>query len=81
MNEWKKASDELPPLDTPVWAGWFEDDGRFTSGIFVLADDGNCVLWCLCEDPISYNQFGAWMSDDLYPVSHWMYLPTPPDED
>ena len=41
MNNWKKASEECPPLDTPVWAGWFEDDGRFTSGLFVLADDGD----------------------------------------
>lgn len=81
MNNWKKASEECPPLDTPVWAGWFEDDGRFTSGLFVLADDGFDVLWCLCEDTISYNQFGAWMSDDTYPVSHWMYLPSSPDED
>lgn len=80
MNEWKKVSEELPPLDTPVWAGWFEDSGRFTSGLFVLADDGNCTLWCLCEETISYDNFGAWMCDDDYPVSHWMYLPKPPEE-
>lgn len=79
MNEWKKVSKELPPLDTPVWAGWFEDSGRFTSGLFVLADDGNCTLWCLCEETISYDNFGAWLSDDDYPVSHWMYLPAPPE--
>lgn len=27
MNEWKKVSEELPTLDTPVWAGWFNVGG------------------------------------------------------
>lgn len=81
MTNWKRASEELPPLDTPVFGGWFEDNGRFINGIFVLADDGNCVLWCLCDEAISYNNFGAWMCDDDYSISHWMYLPKPPDED
>lgn len=79
MNEWKKASEGNPPLDTPVWAGWFEADGSFTSGLFVLADDGIDIIWCRCEEAISYNNFGAWQSDDHYPVSHWMYLPKPPE--
>lgn len=79
MNEWKKVSEELPPLDTPVWAGWHEVDGSFTHGLFVLADDGIDVLWCRCEEAISYNDFGTWQSDDHYPVSHWMYLPAPPE--
>lgn len=81
MNEWKKASEELPPLDTPVWAGWFNRNGSFITGLFVLADDGSCTLWCLCEDTISYNEFGAWMSDDDYPVSHWMHLPASPEKE
>ena len=80
MNEWKKLSEEIPPLETPVWAGWFEVDGRFTSGLFVLADDGIDVLWCRCAESVSYDDFGEWASDDHYPVSHWMYLPKPPEE-
>jgi hypothetical protein len=40
MNEWNKLYESVPPLDTPVWAGWFNTDGSFTSGIFVLADNG-----------------------------------------
>lgn len=79
MNEWKKASEENPPLDTPVWAGWFEYDYGFTSGIFVLADDGEDILWCRCENTISNDDFGEWLSDKHYPVSHWMYLPAPPE--
>ena len=79
MDEWKKVPEELPPLDTPVWAGWFNADNSFTSGLFVRADDGICVLWCRCDDSISYNDFGEWLSDDDYPVSHWMYLPEPPE--
>jgi hypothetical protein len=79
MNEWKKLSEEIPPQDTPVWAGWFEVDGSFTSGLFVLADDGIDIIWCRCECAISYGNFGAWESDDNYPVSHWMYLPKPPE--
>lgn len=47
MNEWKKLSEEIPPLETPVWAGWFNEDGSFTSGIFVLADDD-------CDDDTAY---------------------------
>ena len=54
MNEWKKVSEELPPLDTPVWAGWFEYDYGFTSGLFVFADDGIDILWCRCDETISY---------------------------
>ena len=64
MKEWKKASEENPPLDTPVWAGWFNVDGSFTSGLFVLANNSN---------------FQSWGSKDDYPVSHWMYLPAPPE--
>lgn len=80
MNKWKKLSEETPPLGTPVWAGWHEVDGSFTHGLFVLADDGMDVLCCRCEEAISYNDFGAWQSDDHYPISHWMYLPEPPEE-
>jgi hypothetical protein len=83
MNEWKKVSEELPPLDTTVWAGWFEDSGRFTSGLFTLVeldDDGDFTLWGLCEETISYDNFGSRMCDDEHPVSHWMYLPKPPEE-
>ena len=70
MNEWKKVSEELPPLDTPVWAGWFE---------YVFADDGIDILWCRCDETISYNDFGEWLSDRKYPVSHWMRLPDQPE--
>lgn len=79
MNEWKKVSEELPPLDTPVWAGWFEYDYGFTSGLFVFADDGIDILWCRCEETISSNDFGEWLSDRKYPVSHWMHLPEQPE--
>lgn len=79
MNEWKKASEELPPLDTPVWAGWFESDGRFTSGLFVLADNEIRPMWWRCEDTISHDDFGWRIGDEYYPVSHWMYLPAPPE--
>ena len=27
MNEWNKLYESVPPLDTPVWAGWFNADG------------------------------------------------------
>lgn len=50
MNEWKKVSEELPPLEMPVWAGWFESDGSFTYGIFVLADDEIRPMWWGCEE-------------------------------
>lgn len=80
MNEWKKVSEDLPPLDTPVWAGWFNDDGSFTNGIFVLGDTGENILWCLCDEAISDTDFGGWMCDDDYHVSHWMYLPKQPEE-
>ena len=81
MNEWKKVSEELPPLEMPVWAGWFNADGSFISGLFVLADNyGVDVVWCRCEKAISYDGFGAWWSDDYCPISHWMYLPKPPEE-
>ena len=81
INEWKNASDEWPPLDTPVWAGWFESDGRFTSGLFILADNEIRPMWWRCEDTISHEDFGWRIGHEYYPVSHWMYLPTPPDED
>lgn len=55
MNEWKKASEELPPLKTTVWGGWFDVGGKFISGLFVLANNGN---------------FQSWASKDDYPVSH-----------
>lgn len=64
MNEWKKVSEELPPLKTTVWGGWFDVGGKFISGLFVLANNGN---------------FQSWASKDDYPVSHWMYLPKPPE--
>ena len=80
MNEWKKASEELPPLDKPVWAGWFNAEGRFINGLFVRGDDGTCVLWCRCDDSISCDEFGGWLADDDYPISHWMYLPEQPKE-
>ena len=79
MNEWKKVSEELPPLYTPVWAGWFED-GNFISGLFFTVDDFDRVIWCLCDDSISYDNFGIWNGDDDYPVSHWLHLPKPPKE-
>ena len=83
MNEWKKVWGEvaegLPPGGTPGWAGWVEGDDGFTSGLFVFADDGIDILWCRCEETISSNDFGEWLSDRKYPVSHWMYLPEQPE--
>lgn len=82
VNKWNKLSESVPPLDTALWAGWFNADGSFTSGIFVLADGGvdNICIWCRCAESVSYDDFGEWASDDHYPVSHWMYLPKPPEE-
>lgn len=81
MDNWKKASEELPSLDTPVWGGWFEDDGSFTSGIFVLAGEEIRPMWWRCEETISYDNFGWPIGDEFYPITHWMYLPKPPNED
>ncbi|WP_308021436.1 hypothetical protein [Neisseria mucosa] len=80
MNEWKKLSEETPPLDTPVWAGWFNQDGSFTAGLLVMVDDGISVLWGRCDNSIPYANFGILLDDDPYPVSHWMYLPKPPEK-
>lgn len=80
MNEWKNASEELPTLEKPVLAGWFDAEGSFVIGLFVRVYDGNDVLWCCCSDSTSFNGFGDWLIDDDYPVSHWMYLPNPPKE-
>jgi len=79
MNEWKKASEGNPPLDTPVWAGWFNVDGSFTSGLLVLADDDPFPIWGRCDNSIPYANFGILLDDAPYPVSHWMYLPAPPE--
>mgnify|MGYP000040949048 FL=1 len=83
MNEWKKVSEELPPLEMPVWAGWFFTDGRFASGLFAFCGDGcGDASWCLCEDRMSDDNFidyrGEFISEE-YPVSHWMYLPAIPE--
>lgn len=78
MNEWKKASEGNPPLDTPVWAGWFNVDGSFTSGLLVLADADPFPIWGRCDNSIPYANFGILLDDAPYPVSHWMYLPKPP---
>lgn len=61
MNEWNKLYESVPTLDTPVWAGWFNADGSFTSGIFVLADNGvdNICIWCRCAESVSYDDFGG----------------------
>ncbi len=80
MNEWKKASEGNPPLDTPVWAGWFNVDGSFTSGLLVLADDDPFPIWGRCDNSIPYANFGILLDDAPYPVSHWMYLPKPPED-
>lgn len=80
MNEWKKASEENPPLDTPVLAGWFNVDGSFTSGLLVLADADPFPIWGRCDNSIPYDNFGILLDDAPYPVSHWMYLPKPPKD-
>ena len=76
---WISIIDDLPPLDTPVWGGWWYNC-RFEYGLFVLSDTGaeGGAEWCLCETTTSYTDFAGWLNDDVYPVTHWQYLPRCP---
>ena len=76
---WVSTLDDLPPLDTPVFGGWFHMR-RFLCGLFVLSDTGadGGAEWCLCETTTSYTDFAPWLNDDVYPVTHWQHLPPCP---
>ena len=80
---WISTQDGLPPLDTPVWGGWWRNC-RFEYGLFVLCESDATETeevsaeWCLCETTTSCTDFAGWLDDDVYPVTHWQHLPLCP---
>lgn len=67
MNEWVRASDELPPYDTQVWVA-IEFDGpgdwRYSSGALDSnMKDGNSMKW--------------WVKGASWDPSHWKFIEMP----
>ncbi|WP_176692841.1 MULTISPECIES: DUF551 domain-containing protein [Photorhabdus] len=76
MN-WIKCSEQLPELDTPVFAGWFNSEGEFIWNCYVRTWDSEGWLWSICQD---FGQ-GDWLLDDDYSmITHWQPMPTPPED-
>ncbi|MDK3108316.1 DUF551 domain-containing protein [Providencia rettgeri] len=81
-TNWVKCSDSLPNMDTPVFAGWFRENGEFVFGRFVRCeehgDEGWIWLWSICTGDYLSDE-GDWLLDDDYSmITHWMPLPLPP---
>lgn len=74
---WLNVSDCLPDLDTPVFGGWFSENGDFFWGCYVRtysADAGGWV-WATAED---FGK-GDWLFGEDNPVEFWMPLPGKPE--
>lgn len=73
MTEWVKVEDKLPPVNVPVWGGWYERDGTFVSEIFVLIKEANDFCWCRCKDIAVVGGF----ADYCYQSRYWSLLDNP----
>lgn len=78
-NDWINVKDKLPEIDTPVFAGYYYNDGfLFDTYVRSLEFDGteDCWLWARCDHTCGD---GDWRLDDDYSfLTHWMPLPAPP---
>ena len=79
--EWIKTSEQLPEMEVPVLAGWFDRKGEFTYHAFMRSDScGDGWVWAIsCDNMISLGD--EFIEDDDYSnITHWMPLPQPPEE-
>ncbi|WP_074013700.1 hypothetical protein [Candidatus Sodalis sp. SoCistrobi] len=74
---WINVSDCLPELDTPVFGGWFSDNGNFIWGCYVRTRFANATDWVWAT--AEHFGEGEWLFDDDYPVEFWMPLPGKPE--
>ncbi|WP_282372267.1 DUF551 domain-containing protein [Pseudomonas sp. PS02290] len=80
MSGWIKCSDDLPPLDTPVWL-------RMADNIMIVGERGSSTdgwMWAACYG-IYFNTIGEWDANesdasDEHEPTHWQALPLPPTE-
>ena len=81
MN-WKLVSEELPPLDTPVWL--YGPANCSSPYLGERSSDADGWLWASIYGSDLYWSNGKWHAtdaeqDDLNPT-HWMPLPDPPKD-
>lgn len=78
--KWIKASEQLPEMEVPVLAGWFDRKGEFAYHAFMRLDScGDGWVWAIsCDNMISLGD--EFIEDDDYPITHWAPMPQPPEE-
>lgn len=74
---WLSVSECLPTLDTPVFGGWFSDNGNFIWGCYVRTYNADVEerVWATAE----HFGEGDWLFGEDNPVEFWMPLPGKPE--
>ncbi|CAK8742340.1 hypothetical protein SODG_005660 [Sodalis praecaptivus] len=57
---WINVSDCFPELDTPVFGGWFSDNGNFIWGCYVRTRFANATDW-------------VWATAEDFGDGHWLF--------
>lgn len=79
-ENWIHVEQALPEMNVPVLAVWQGYKENRHLGIFVrCSDDNGGWTWGQCTGSSSHDEFGDWLQDDDYQISHWQALPSLPD--